>query len=564
MNSQIKTYKDALYNGGRDLIIVGLTGFTGSGCSTAKKILSGEQKIPIPRNNAPISDETRERTTSMDVYVYEKIKAIWKQTEWEKFTPIEVSKIIFMIALSCSNIVEKQSKEFEILSKFIDENNIKSTLTYSDIITSHTLEKKAMEFIKFYEESLSIYKRFKDFVKKNTDQNFTEILQVFGDEIRRYGRVSPNKKDMIDPINVFLIPKKIAEIINIYKLFTKKKYFVIDSLKNPFEIDFLKHQFSDFYLIGMLRKLEDRIEFLTRTIHRDEFKKIQARENGEKYKKNKEDIQNKLTSQDIKECFKKVDMFVSNSIYAPRIFFQIKFNLIKLLTLIKKPGCVTPTQDERCMQLAMSLRLVSGCISRKVGAIVIDKDRKVVGAGWNDPPKGQIPCLFRTGDELLNNPPEGKFSDYEMSEEFIEHIENSKTGKNSFCFRTEYEEVIKQGNGKKKAQSSKQAEFTRALHAEENALFQATGNVGKKLDGFTLYTTARTCTLCAKKSYQLGIERIVYIDEYKDIAIEQTLKSGNRKDKILIDQFSGIIGNAYFKLYSPVIPEKTELKLLLD
>ncbi len=105
----------------------------------------------------------------------------------------------------------------------------------------------------------------------------------------------------------------------------------------------------------------------------------------------------------------------------------------------------------------------------------------------------------------------------------------------------------------------KKAEYTRAIHAEENALFQASRNVGGTLEGSTLYTTSSTCTLCAKKAYQLGIDRIVYIDEYYDIAIEQTLRAG--KKSIFIERFSGIIGEAYHKLYTAPMPEKSVIQL---
>ena len=97
-------------------------------------------------------------------------------------------------------------------------------------------------------------------------------------------------------------------------------------------------------------------------------------------------------------------------------------------------------------------------------------------------------------------------------------------------------------------------EYTRALHAEENALFQALRNAGARIEGGTLYTTASTCTLCAKKAYELGISRIVYIDEYPGIAIDQSIKVGARQ--IAVDQFEGVSGSAYYWLFEPLLPEK--------
>jgi deoxycytidylate deaminase len=102
-------------------------------------------------------------------------------------------------------------------------------------------------------------------------------------------------------------------------------------------------------------------------------------------------------------------------------------------------------------------------------------------------------------------------------------------------------------------------EYTRALHAEENAFFQASRNTNTELIGATLYTTDKTCNLCAKKAYQLGISRIVYIDNYSDISIPQTLEVGLRR--IEVDRFMGITGPAYFKLYVSLMPEKELIKI---
>jgi len=74
------------------------------------------------------------------------------------------------------------------------------------------------------------------------------------------------------------------------------------------------------------------------------------------------------------------------------------------------------------------------------------------------------------------------------------------------------------------------------------------------LQDSVLYTTASTCTLCAKKAYQLGVSRIVFIEQYPDYAYQQTIQSGSRIIKY--EQFEGVSGNAFFRLYAPIVPEK--------
>lgn len=57
-------------------------------------------------------------------------------------------------------------------------------------------------------------------------------------------------------------------------------------------------------------------------------------------------------------------------------------------------GLVSPTTIERTMQMAYSAKSNSGCISRKVGAVIVNIDNSVQAIGWNDVPKGQVPCVL--------------------------------------------------------------------------------------------------------------------------------------------------------------------------
>jgi dCMP deaminase len=201
------------------------------------------------------------------------------------------------------------------------------------------------------------------------------------------------------------------------------------------------------------------------------------------------------------------------------------------------------------MQLAMSARQNSGCISRHVGAVVVNSNGYVLGVGWNDPPHGQVPCSLRTTGELLTDLNEKVFSEYERGSDFINHIRSSKLSGQPFCFKEELFHLT----------GKKHNEYTRALHAEENALLQSMTHGPDTLQDSILYTTDSPCTLCSKKAYQLGVKRIVFVEEYPGISVSQSLRVGDRE--IVIEQFEGVTGSAYFKLYSPLMPEKDYLKL---
>ena len=115
----------------------------------------------------------------------------------------------------------------------------------------------------------------------------------------------------------------------------------------------------------------------------------------------------------------------------------------------------------------------------------------------------------------------------------------------SYCFKDVY-------NGLK---GEKNQVYTRALHAEENAFLQISKYGGTEVKGGCLFTTASPCELCAKKAYQLGIEKIYYIDPYPGISQSHILtfgSTGNPEMKL----FYGAIGQSYLDFYQPRISIK--------
>lgn len=122
-----------------------------------------------------------------------------------------------------------------------------------------------------------------------------------------------------------------------------------------------------------------------------------------------------------------------------------------------------------------------------------------------------------------------------------------------YCFKDVY-------NGIK---GDKNQVYTRSLHAEENAFLQISKYGGSKVQGGYLFVTASPCELCSKKSFQLGIKKIYYIDPYPGISNKHII-SYNIKDKPEMHLFYGAIGHAYMELYSQRIAYKDELELITN
>ncbi|QIK82071.1 dCMP deaminase [Lysobacter sp. HDW10] len=268
-----------------------------------------------------------------------------------------------------------------------------------------------------------------------------------------------------------------------------------------------------------------------------------------------------FTVQDIQGCLQRADLYVSNpdAKNAAAKFSSLSAQVLRFVSLIRRPGIVTPTHIERCMQVAYTAKLNSGCISRQVGAVVTGPDFSIRSLGWNDVALGQVPCNLRSRSDLLLGQDLSAYSEYEVSDTFKDQLQNSSAGYATlttcgrsvpFCFKAEYNALRKEKN----------QVHTRSLHAEENAFLQAARHHSATLEGGFLFTTAAPCELCSKKAYQLGIKRIFYIDPYPGIAVSHILQSGTKRP--VLELFSGAIGKAFHRLYSPLVPLKDELNAL--
>jgi deoxycytidylate deaminase len=268
-------------------------------------------------------------------------------------------------------------------------------------------------------------------------------------------------------------------------------------------------------------------------------------------------------SQNIQKCIEISDIHINNPDRQEFNTNELKSQLYWYIALILHPGLVTPTSIERCMQLAFSVKLNSGCISRQVGAVVSDTNFSVKAVGWNDTPQGQTPCLLRSVEELLNGGEEGIYSLYERSntkfqkvlDETYSSIQKSEllSGRNfSYCFKDLQNAV----------EGEKNQVHTRSLHAEENAFLQLAKYGGGAIEGGILFSTASPCELCSKKAYQLGIKTVVYIDPYPGISKDHILGAGNNIPNLIL--FRGALGRAYHRLYQPAMAYKDELQMLTD
>jgi len=126
-----------------------------------------------------------------------------------------------------------------------------------------------------------------------------------------------------------------------------------------------------------------------------------------------------------------------------------------------------PSWDEYFLEMAQLVAKRSTCLRRSVGAVLV-RDKRILATGYNGAPSGLEHC-FEVG-----------------------------------CLRL-----------KLKVPSGERHELCRALHAEQNALIQASLH-GISVKGATLYATTQPCVICAKMLINAGIKEIVITEGYPD------------------------------------------------
>lgn len=588
-------------------LIIGLTGPLRSGCTTVAKFMSeglieeakkfadtsedGQRKIEVLYNNLKYAvdegfDVNKIDKTKNDLYYQLKLREVKdilasKLTSGiiKQFTHISMSMMLLKYAIeyhlehegefydaSYSHIIDK------IIKSNFDKNLVRDV---NEIITGKKYRDLTKDLCKSYDEYLNKISYFYENLKKIIEPNILgNMMQDIGDNIRRGG--TPFRKiSKYSSGNVILIAEQANKFIKYYRNRqdddkNRKHHFVIESFRNPYEVEYFRCRYYEFYLISMYADRK------VRQTSRGMFSKERDDRDSGSDKKAHE-----LYKQDVAKCVHLSDIAVNND----GTFEKLWQTLLYYYALILQPGCVTPFFNEVFMNEAYALSLKSSCISRQVGAVIIGQNGYMVGAGWNEAGEGQVGCGYRQVQDVLNLK-----NDVLVTTPPSEHrhfrilLQKDKELSDPFCFKDDYSSMIMNrkisklitkhtfnklitnddGIDIEKLFSDdlkvKRLEYCRALHAEENALLQSSKIGGTGVKGGKIFTTSFPCELCAKKIYQSGIVEIIYTEPYPD-SISQTviLKDGIRRIKLT--QFEGVKSHSYFRLYKGNMDRKEMIEI---
>lgn len=579
---------DQIYKLRRNFIIIGLTGRTGSGCTTVADVLKKEDISCLKSNYKEINSGYIDNNVRKNRIVHNFIKR-----NWQPFDIIKASDVIFYYAFQQDFDTFVECLTHADITP-IDQSKVTPNNTDQTFVQQLQAIKENYESVKAKVEKCETYLKEKEYEKDLTEideykklilhdisdfrQKLEETLaktikkviakelQVWGNNIRQYNSI--RKKETIDEKSPSCLAHKINQFIKMFRIADKSKnkptLIAIDALRNPYEILYFRERYAAFYTMSVNTEENIRQQKLFEKGYRvSEIQEIDKVEEG------KSDFQKSYQLIDIDKCIELSDIHLTHDGMEIGKNRNLINQIFTYISLILHPGLVPPSPLERVMQVAFTAKLNSGCLSRQVGAAVTNEFYSVQAIGWNTVAEGQTPCSLRNLYDLHTQEDTNAYSTYEKDDKkFSEYIHRTINAYNTakaleklkgltlaYCFKDIHTTI----NAEK--QRGNQV-HTRSLHAEENAFLQLAKYGSQGIKGGKLFTTASCCELCAKKAYQLGIKEIYYIDSYPGISKRHILECGDLQPKMIL--FTGAIGRAYINLYNPFLPLKDEIEAITN
>ena len=344
--------------------------------------------------------------------------------------------------------------------------------------------------------------------------------------------------------------------------------WIIDSLRHPEEVRFLRSVYGDnFFLVGVVCSHEERRRRLLQKFSGalpEAIDNFMQRDEG--------DEQNR-TGQQVAKAFQLSDVYIDNTDVKelsdqPNASWRVPEDLRRFIDLILQTKIIPPTMEETAMHAAYGSAMRSACLSRQVGAALVDKDGRLLATGCNDVPK----------------PGGGLYGQSLGSSQFADHRCFAFPGKEAYCRNNrEQQEMIVDIAEKlinkfssyflndRESSSSKRSalirelqnsrittltEFSRAIHAEMDALLAA-ARQGISPVGASLFVTTFPCHNCARHIVVAGIREVQYIEPYRksqatklhEDAITISAREAEAGNKVLFRPFTGIAPRRYRQLF---------------
>lgn len=329
--------------------------------------------------------------------------------------------------------------------------------------------------------------------------------------------------------------------------------WILDSLKHPEEVKLLRIVYDKmFSLFGVLCPLEVKKHNLVESfgITPDQALDLIKRDESE-------DINH---GQKLIKTLQFGDFFVRNAQYESQ---RVADAIDRFVKILLGDHSVTPTHGEYAMFLAQSAAYRSGCMSRQVGAAIVNTQGEIISTGFNDVPKfagglyvenpdKDARCFKVYGGECKNDAKKRKIKNTLLT--LISQKAPGQVIDNSFV------DTLCDSAG-----ISDLTEYCRAVHAEMDAVTSA-ARKGVSLREGTIYVTTFPCHNCAKHIIASGIRKVFYIEPYeKSLAIalhDDSVATESREDAVAFLPFEGVSPRQYQNRFCSTTNKKLNGKFI--
>jgi deoxycytidylate deaminase len=320
---------------------------------------------------------------------------------------------------------------------------------------------------------------------------------------------------------------------------------VIDSIRNLKEVEHLRKTYPNFFLIAVdsspcFRWERLKLEFKKQGKTEDDFEEYDRRDKNEEWTTHGQQVE--LCVDDADLMIVNDEQFATSALAEDKLRAKIE-PYVNLLSGQRRP----PTPFESYMNLAYSASLMSQCIKRRVGAVIVDEPNEaILSVGYNENPSPIPPCLTQYFQCYRDIHKVKNFENLERKGEKcpkcgqpLKHIKPPFLCENTI-----------DGDGKCNFDLDKH--FTKdkimsrctALHAEERAILTAGS---RNIEDCTIYTTTFPCFTCAQKIVFSKLKSVVYVEPYPDNDSIKLLKDA----RIAVRKFEGIKAKAFFRIFGP-------------
>lgn len=347
-------------------------------------------------------------------------------------------------------------------------------------------------------------------------------LQDLGDEMREAGDHAAVANALIRKVRAVRAEKQgIKELDKKAAVVPdgKRRAFILDSIRHPMEVHLLRNVYRNaFALIGVVCDEQKRIARLVRKLDNAGEHKAQDLMQRDAKAPQKH-------GQRVADAFHLADVFLDNSAdrfldakgTRPNPEWDVADQLSRLVEIITHSAIVRPKPEETAMHVAYGAQVRSACLSRQVGASLLDDQGVLVSTGTNEVPRaggGVYGAQLVAGDEDHRCAYRGV-----EDKPFCANTREQEAIANELIAALVTKGLVSDANRQatfdelRRSRIGSLLEFSRAVHAEMDALLNAARS-GHSTRGTRMFVTTFPCHYCARHIVAASVDEVQYMEPY--------------------------------------------------